>query len=294
LDELGWLPPDLNAWVRCPGCAENDGDPSAALRRSSGQGSGQALMVMKYPLTNAQYERFIQAGGYENPDYWGGEGSPAWRWRVEKHNIDWRGKGPVTEPEYWHTPRFGKERGGFPVVGISWYEAAAYAAWLTDVLRRARAGDETMPAEDQDLVAGLLEAGTAEVRLLTEEEWVAVAGGTGSESRYPWDPLGGPATKDAAAILARANTREAELGGTSPVAMYPLGASQPWGLLDLAGNVWEWTGSWSDEGKRYRVVRGGSWDHYRGDARVAVRYWYNPGSSLNYLGVRLASPVLSS
>jgi formylglycine-generating enzyme required for sulfatase activity len=285
LDELGWLPPDLNTWVRCPGCAENGGDPSA--------GSGQALMVMKYPLTNAQYERFIQAGGYRNSDYWGGEENPAWQWRMKQHQ-SYRGEVAVSEPEYWHSPRFGKERGGYPVVGISWYEARAYAAWLTDVLRRARAGDETMPAEDRDLVADLLEVGAAEVRLLTEEEWVAVAGGTGSENRYPWDPLGGPATKDEAAILARANTREAELGGTSPVAMYPLGASQPWGMMDLAGNVWEWTGSWSDEGKTNRVVRGGSWYLSGGSARVALRGWFDPSYSYFAIGVRLASPVLSS
>jgi formylglycine-generating enzyme required for sulfatase activity len=251
-------------------------------------------MVMKYPLTNVQYERFIQAGGYENPDYWGGENGPAWRWRVEEHNIDWRGKGPVTEPEYWHTPYFGKERGGYPVVGISWYEAAAYASWLTDVLHRARAGDQTTPAEDQDLVADLLEAGTAEVRLLTEEEWVAAAGGTQDQSRYPWDPPTGPATRDEAAILARANTDEAELRSTSPVAMYPLGASHPLGLMDLAGNVWEWTNSWHDEGKTLRVVRGGSWFDFVVNARVAIRNRLGPDLSYLYIGVRLASPVLSS
>ncbi|GAB4542790.1 MAG: hypothetical protein Kow0063_35230 [Anaerolineae bacterium] len=283
LDELGWLPPDLNAWTRCPGCAEGGAD----------------LMVMKYPLTNVQYERFIQAGGYLNPEYWGGEDeesdeeSKGWRWRVKEHP-GYRDKGPITEPEYWQHPRLGKERRGYPVVGISWYEAAAYAAWLTHVLRRARAGDETLPAEDRALVAGLLEAGVSEVRLLTEGEWLAVAGGTRERDRCPWDPPEGPATRDRAAILARANTFEAGLGGTSPVAMYPLGASQPFGLMDLAGNVWEWTGSWYDEEKIGRVLRGGSWDGARGLARVAARLRFSPYLSDLISGVRLASPVLSS
>ncbi len=276
LDELGWLPRDLNAWIRCPGCAEDGSD----------------LMVMKYPLTNAQYERFIQAGGYENPDYWGGEGSEGWKWRVKEHP-DYRGEGPVTEPRYWHTPRFGKERPGYPVVGISWYEAVAYSVWLSDLLRCARAGDELVP-ERRALVADLIESGAVEVRLLTGAEWVAVAGGVADEDRYPWDPAQGPSTEDEGAILARANTREAELGGTSPAAMYPLGASQPFGLMDLSGNVWEWTGSWYDEEKTVRVLRGGSWSDYRGDARVAARRRGFPYGSYYYRGVRLASPVLSS
>jgi len=273
LDELGWLPEDLHTWVRCPGIAENGGD----------------LLVMKYPVTNAQFEYFIQqADGYENPIYWGGEESEGWRWRVEEHNVEWRGEGPVTEPEYWHDPRFGKERRGYPVVGVSWYEAVAYAAWLTDVLHGARADDETLSEEDRILVADLLETDTTEVRLPTEGEWEQIAGGVADENRYPWDPPRGPATWDEAAILARANIAEADLNGTSPVAMCPLGTSQPFGLMDMAGNVWEWTAT--EEG-RARVLRGGSWDHGQDSARCGVRDGYNPNSSYYGIGFRLVSPV---
>ncbi|MBM4457138.1 MAG: NACHT domain-containing protein [Chloroflexi bacterium] len=120
-DELGGLPDDLDAWVLCRGCADGGGD----------------LLATKYPITNTQFDRFIQAGGYENWNYWGGRESVAWRWRMAEHNVEWRGEGPVTQPEYWHTPRFGKDRRGYPVVGVSWYEAAAYAEWLTEQLRIA-------------------------------------------------------------------------------------------------------------------------------------------------------------
>ena len=299
LDELGWLPADLHAWVHCPGTAEGPAlseaergsDPSAGSPRPRSGQAGQALLVMKYPITNAQFERFIQARGYDHPTYWGGEESESWRWRMEEHNVEWRGEGPVTGPEYWHEPRFGKERRGYPVVGVSWFEAANYAAWLTELLHSARDGDPDLLPQDRALVADLLETGASEVRLPTEAEWEMMAGGAADRERYPWDPPEGPATRDEAAILARANTDESGIGRTSPVAMYPLGASQPFGLMDLAGNVWEWTGSWYDEAKRGRVLRGGSWYNVRDLARCAFRGRSYPYYSLGRVGFRLVSPV---
>jgi formylglycine-generating enzyme required for sulfatase activity len=275
LDELGWLPDDLNAWIRCPGTAEDGGD----------------LMVMKYPVTNAQFARFIDAGAYENPNYWGGEESEAWRWRMEEHNVDWRGEGPVTEPEYWRTSQFGKERHGYPVVGVSWYEAMAYAAWLTELLQRVRNGTPDLPDEDMALVADLLGAGISKVQLPTESEWERMAGGVADRNRYPWDSPQGPATQDEATIRARANTRESDIRTTSPVAMYPLGSSQPFGLMDLAGNVWEWTNSLYDERQRVRVLRGGSWDVSLDLARCGGRLRFVPLSSGDFMGFRLVSPV---
>ena len=58
-DELGGLPEDLDAWVLCPKCADDGGD----------------LLALKYLVTNAQFERFIQDKGYEDPKWWGGEES---------------------------------------------------------------------------------------------------------------------------------------------------------------------------------------------------------------------------
>jgi hypothetical protein len=282
LDELGWLPPDLNAWVYCPGCAAAGGD----------------LMAMKYPVTNAQFERFILAGGYEQPAYWGGENGEGWQYR-ERHN--W------SQPRRWNDVRFGGERRGYPVVGVSWYEVVAYAAWLAELLEQAlrqaqdtalrqaqdtaRPGKMDLPPDDQALVADLLNVDALTVRLPAEAEWVRLAGGVAAEDRSPWDPPAGPATEEAAAILARANTEEAELGGTSPVAMYPLGVSRPFGLLDLGGNVWEWTATWNDP---FYILRGGSSGYSLNHARGGSRNRDNPTYGDISSGFRLVSPVGSA
>ncbi len=271
LDELGWLPDDLHAWIRCPGTAED----------------GANLMAMKYPATNVQFERFIQAGGYENPTYWSCEDGEGWQW-VQKPP-SYRGESPRTEPKHWHDPRFGKERRGYPVVGVSWYEAVAYAAWLTELLRHVRAGTPDLPDEDIELVADLLEAGVSKVQLPTESEWEQIAGGVAKEDRYPWDSPHGPMTRDEAAILARANTSESGIRTTSPVAMYPLGSSQPFGLMDLAGNGWEWTAT--ARGSSGRALCGGSRLRSRGAAHCGDRDGGFPRGWIYRLGFRLVSPV---
>jgi formylglycine-generating enzyme required for sulfatase activity len=302
-DELGELPEDLDAWILCPQCADpsprselvlnavkeqaSGGDPSAS--------SGQALLATKYPITNTQFARFIEAGGYENFDYWGGKGSEGWQWRVKgKRRYSSVG---TDQPEYWNDPRFGKDRRGYPVVGVSWYEAAAYAVWLTETLQAT--GHRLQIWRHGQLETCDLRPATLVVRLPTEAEWLRLAGGEkeGKRERYPWDaPGSGRVTddeKDKNAILARANTSESGIGGTSPVAMYPLGESKPFGLWDVAGNVWEWTDSWYDEEQRARVLRGGSWRLNQRLARPSVRSWLYPGFSHWYVGFRLVSPISS-
>lgn len=275
LDQMGWLPPDLHAWVKCQACADNKRD----------------LYAAKYPVTNAQFALFIEVGGYENPAYWGGVGSDGWQWRLTDHP-DYRGQEPVTAPEYWYNTRFGKERYGYPVVGVSWYEAAAYAAWLTELLARLQAGDETVPENQKMLVADLQAAGVQEVRLPTDDEWTRLAGNE-QDNRYPWDRPGQPVTRmeDTEAIIVHANVDESGIKGTSPVGMYPQGASHPFGLMDMAGNVLEWTATWQDKEEKYRWVRGGSWLNSLLNAHVSFRFNLLP-SDANYLnGMRVVAPV---
>ncbi|MBM4467630.1 MAG: formylglycine-generating enzyme family protein, partial [Chloroflexi bacterium] len=269
LDELGWLPDDLDAFLPIP-------DPARP-----------AFWIARYPVTNAQYERFIAAKGYEERRWWSDAG---WRWRMKEHNVAWRGEGPVTKPEYWDDPRFNRK--GYPVVGVSWYEAEAYCNWLTEQLQEAGCKMQVIGAGGE---IGNLSLATCVVRLLTEEEWLLAAGGEGrgkDEDRFPWDPPGQstwqlPEKERAARIQARANVWESQIGGPTPVGMYPAGAS-PCGVWDLAGNVWEWTGSWYDEkAKGVRVLRGGSWHYRRRHARCAYRHRSSPDSSYYAIGFRV-------
>ena len=203
---------------------------------------------------------------------------------MAEHDADWRGKGPVTQPEYWNDPRFGKDRRGYPVVGISWYEAAAYAAWLKERLKVE--GYRLQEWRSGQLVTLNLQPGTFAPRLPTDAEWLRLAGGEreGKKERYPWDVPGSGRITDAKPKQERqrswrGETDESGIGGTSPVAMYPLGASKPHRLWDVAGNVWEWIGSWYDKEQTGRVLRGGSWDYCRGRARPGFRFRHNPDHS---------------
>ncbi|MEO1647006.1 MAG: SUMF1/EgtB/PvdO family nonheme iron enzyme, partial [Chloroflexota bacterium] len=91
----------------------------------------EAFAIAKYPITNAQYRLFIDAGGYQNRAYWTADG---WEHCQKK---DW------TESRSWQDNQWNGDQQ--PVVGVSWYEAYAYTQWLREV-----SGDPiTLPTEQQ-------------------------------------------------------------------------------------------------------------------------------------------------
>jgi formylglycine-generating enzyme required for sulfatase activity len=147
-------------------------------------------------------------------------------------------------------------RENHPVVLVSHGDAVAYAAWLTSI--------------------------TAwHWRLPTEREWEKAARGTDGR-RFPWGDTFDPH---------KLNTHDAGPFDTMPVGSFPAGVS-PFGLLDAAGQVFEWTSTPAGHG-RYRV-KGGSWDDKGcGICRPAARHGRPEAIKHIIIGFRLVheSPI---
>lgn len=114
-------------------------------------------------------------------------------------------------------------------------------------------------------------------RLLTEEEWEKSARGTDGR-RFPWGNN---------FESTRCNTLEFRAGRATDVRQFPSGVS-PYGVFDLAGNVWEWTST--TFASTLRVLRGGSWNDPSFVARCSARYYLGPSVRLAYVGFRCAWP----
>ena len=148
-----------------------------------------------------------------------------------------------------YKPEPGYER--HPIIWVSWFGADAYCRFYGK-------------------------------RLPTEAEREKVASRT-----YPWGDAFLPDKADADGVLT----------GTVPVGSYPGGVS-PYGLYDMAGNVWEWVADWygpypgnsyrSPFFGKYKVVRGGSWNHPAADARCSARDFAYPARRIGVVGFRCA------
>lgn len=168
-------------------------------------------------------------------------------------------------PSHWidHTIPRGLET--HPVVNVSYGDAVAFCRWASRV-----------------------EGCT--YRLPTEEEWEKAARGE-DKRRYPWGDQW---------HLDHCNSSETELGKTTPVKAYESVGASPYGVVDMLGNVAEWTCSWYGQyprspsnslyfGRIQRVVKGGSWIHPIEWARVTFRGHYKPETQRSFLGFRIVS-----
>lgn len=241
--------------------------------------------IGKYPVTNAQYERFLNAPDYANLVYWleflkfDEKFQPLGDWG--RKGLDWmrerlkEAEPKVLLPRYWDDMNFGKSNPNHPVVGISWYEASAYAEWLLQNWKRLPES-KANPALKPRLV-----------RLPLETEWVAAAGGEEPDDRYSWDEKG-KTTTSLKEILRRANVWEGEIRHTTTVDAYPLGSSTL-GVRDMAGNVWEWQANFFDKDHDLMSLRGGSWSFSEDHARVAFRFDHRPDLRSRYIGFRVCA-----
>ncbi|MBN1271893.1 MAG: SUMF1/EgtB/PvdO family nonheme iron enzyme [Candidatus Aminicenantes bacterium] len=154
-----------------------------------------------YPVTNEQFERFIKEGGYDNKDYWRVE---SWKWREENN---------ISQPRYWNDPKWNKP--GYPVVGVSFYEAEAFAKSL----------GKSLP---------------------TEEQWERAARGTDGRE-YPWGSTFDPKKCNTAESGKKGTTRvDLYPNGVSPDGCYDM-AGNVWewtktedgkGIYLLKGGSW--------------------------------------------------------
>ena len=174
-------------------------------------------------------------------------------------------------PRDWAQGRYPTGKANHPVVGVSWEDVTAYGEWLS-------------------------EATGSEYRLPSEAQWERAARGAGGR-RYPW-------SDDFDAD--NCNTSDAGVGATTPVGIFPLGASSE-GVLDMSGNVWEWCQDWYVESYyktvakagpannptgpasgSFRVVRGGSFLSFSSFARCTFRDGFTPVFRVYDLGVRFS------
>jgi formylglycine-generating enzyme required for sulfatase activity len=167
-----------------------------------------------------------------------------------------------------------------PMVAVSWTEARSYCDWLQQVIER------DPPTASVRL---LLDKGYRFV-LPSEAEWEKAARGLDGRI-YPWGEGIGPD---------RANYADTKVLATTLVGAFPSGAS-PYGILDMVGNVWEWTRSEfrpypydpldgrervADVGRR--VIRGGAYRSYEGHARAAFRGVCDQTRAFHDVGFRIA------
>ncbi len=114
-------------------------------------------------------------------------------------------------------------------------------------------------------------------RLPTSMEWEKAARGV-KGFIYPW----GDGWQDA-----YANTKEANTGGPKPVGSYPNGAS-PFGVQDMAGNVWEWVDDWMGPDQAQKITRGGAWNAINTWAQTFTVNGLRPTQSNSSTGFRCA------
>ena len=175
-------------------------------------------------------------------------------------------------------PDEGWGRGRHPVINVSWRDAQAYAAWLSQKTGR-------------------------EYRLPTEAEWEYVAR-AGSTTTYAWgDAIDCTKASYDGDPGSSCSAKTGRRRGTQPVGHYP---PNNWGLYDVDGNVWQWCEDgwhpdykgapgdgtvWPGGDETMALLRGGAWNYDAMGLRIADRNWYPRSLSTSFIGFRVVTPL---
>jgi len=219
------------------------------------------------PVTNGAYGEFVRDSGYDDARWWTETG---WAWRQEAK---------LDHPQFWARDGANWLRNRFgwveevplaePVQHVCWHEADAYARWA----------GKRLPSE-------------------TEWEFAASWSPEGRKRRWPWGD------EDPTPAHATLWVGDRSAYGPAPAGALTAGAN-PWGVLGLIGDVWEWTASdfaghpgfeaypyaeYSDVffGTDYKVLRGGSWATHPSCIRATFRNWDYPIRRQIFAGFRCA------
>ena len=236
-------------WIPCGPFKMGEGETPHAI-------DVQGYWMMRHPVTNAHYAAFIADGGYRTPRWWT---QPGWQACYQQ---GWKG------PHHW--PQEALTSDQQPIIGVSWYEAYAFAKWLAATLNSA-------------------------VKLPTEAQWEKAARGTDGRL-YPWgDEEPSPKLCNYGGHVGKTTVS----GNYSPI------GDSPYGCADMAGNVWEWCRSQygaspydATDGRNdvsnsaERVLCGGSWNLFDLDVRSTVRHLKYPEGRYLNVGFRCVCEVV--
>jgi gamma-glutamyl hercynylcysteine S-oxide synthase len=242
-----------------------DGEVALEESESSRVVAVQRLFLDRYPVTNREFYEFVSSGGYQQMSLWDESILPA--------VLDFVDRTDEPGPKYWKDGCYAEDEERHPVVGVSWYEAAAYARWA----------GKRLPSDAEWVKAGC---------------WpVPLSNTARSQRRYPWGD-----TMD----RSKANLWGSGPGSIVSVDDFSSGVSVG-GVYQLIGNVWEWTAS-GFRGTQLpqehlptgglvletplRSIRGGAFDTYfDNQACCQFQSGENPLSRRHNIGFRCAVGV---
>ncbi len=227
LDEAMGIVPEgdvlLQSWRAIGGGESDDGQRDRLVHV-------EAIYLDRHPVTNEQFQEFVTDGGYENMSFW-----DSTIWPAVLDFVDQTGH---PGPRGWQEGHFPEGMEDHPVVGVSWYEGAAFARWA----------GKRLPSDPEWVKAGC---------------WPVLTQGTRPmQRRYPW---GDTLDRELAHLWGSG------VEGTVSVYELPGGVSVG-GVYHLIGNVWEWTtsnfGVWDTTSRKLETstpmksIRGGAFDTY--------------------------------